>query len=603
MHAVLWGVLFGLYLIRLHPGISWGDGPELTAAAATLGVPHPPGYPFYTLLGKLTAYIPLGAVAWRLNLLSALCMATAGVLCSITVERILSGPVSASSPKVFRILAGACVAAVFLAPIVWFQAVQTEVYALFVLLCSSVLYFASQIYGSQDYNRAALALTAFVSGLCVVHHYLAAPSAVAALGMILYGVWGSNRIPLRGLASLSWGFAPLALWVVLPLRSMNSPLVDWYNPHTWDGFRGLLFGGDFGDNLVRGWAFWWQAPGIEKLYDLAFGLLAWGPSDAPGGILNITVLAVWSPVWAAALYGLYILWTEKPYVAYVWLFLAACHQLFYMFYMVGDRSTFAVPLVLLWCLPLAQGMISLYEKCREHDLQLAVRAIPIFALLMPLLAIQYNGPPVAMRSLVPARNYGEFVSDALPKGSLLATGTWEATADNEFYPMLYLQAVEHRNENVDIIGAGFIGLSWYRQQLVTRGIMPGLDTKAPEYARMAFGYRQIAPKFQNVGLQWFARKAWLEEFYSSVIRPEMKRRDVILTVSPELHWNPPEQLAPVPSPSWSEVQAATGSVTWTLPISEDIYHILPADTQDYLFHIPGTRPWTGAAVRLEAKQQ
>ena len=30
-----------------------GDSGELVAAVATLGIPHPPGYPLYVLLGKL----------------------------------------------------------------------------------------------------------------------------------------------------------------------------------------------------------------------------------------------------------------------------------------------------------------------------------------------------------------------------------------------------------------------------------------------------------------------------------------------------------------------------------------------------------------------
>ncbi len=63
------------------PDLSWAngsqDGAELITASATLGVPHPPGYPTYTIIGKLFSLLPLGTVAFRFNLLSAVCTAAA----------------------------------------------------------------------------------------------------------------------------------------------------------------------------------------------------------------------------------------------------------------------------------------------------------------------------------------------------------------------------------------------------------------------------------------------------------------------------------------------------------------------------------------------
>lgn len=45
-------------------------------------VAHPPGYPLFTLLAKLfIKVIPVGSVAWRVNLLTAVC----GALCASVV--------------------------------------------------------------------------------------------------------------------------------------------------------------------------------------------------------------------------------------------------------------------------------------------------------------------------------------------------------------------------------------------------------------------------------------------------------------------------------------------------------------------------------------
>ena len=83
--AVLAGLALLVYLATLAPGLSFEhsgtDGGDLVAAAWNLGVPHPTGYPTYTLLAWLFTRLPVGVVAYRVNLLSAACAAgTVGLL-------------------------------------------------------------------------------------------------------------------------------------------------------------------------------------------------------------------------------------------------------------------------------------------------------------------------------------------------------------------------------------------------------------------------------------------------------------------------------------------------------------------------------------------
>jgi len=69
---------FAVYLWTLCPTVWVGDSGELTAAAWTLGTPHPTGYPLWLLLAKAFATVfPFGSVAWRMNFFSALCAAGA----------------------------------------------------------------------------------------------------------------------------------------------------------------------------------------------------------------------------------------------------------------------------------------------------------------------------------------------------------------------------------------------------------------------------------------------------------------------------------------------------------------------------------------------
>ncbi|MBU1262241.1 DUF2723 domain-containing protein, partial [bacterium] len=46
-------VSFGVYLHTLTPTVGFHDSGELITVAYTLGIAHPPGYPLYTLFGKV----------------------------------------------------------------------------------------------------------------------------------------------------------------------------------------------------------------------------------------------------------------------------------------------------------------------------------------------------------------------------------------------------------------------------------------------------------------------------------------------------------------------------------------------------------------------
>lgn len=64
---VLWQIL----LLAQNPGLMADDSGEMAASAYHLGLPHPPGYPFFNLIGHLVTWLPLGGIAFRLNLFSA----------------------------------------------------------------------------------------------------------------------------------------------------------------------------------------------------------------------------------------------------------------------------------------------------------------------------------------------------------------------------------------------------------------------------------------------------------------------------------------------------------------------------------------------------
>src|SRR5579859_1762005 len=93
--AVLLGSLL-VYLSTLAPGLTWAnngaDGGDLITAAATGGVAHPSGYPTYLLLVRLFLALPLGTLAFRANLFSAVCAALAAAAITLLVNQCSSAP-------------------------------------------------------------------------------------------------------------------------------------------------------------------------------------------------------------------------------------------------------------------------------------------------------------------------------------------------------------------------------------------------------------------------------------------------------------------------------------------------------------------------------
>jgi hypothetical protein len=63
---------FALYIRTLAPDVLYGDSGEFQTLTYTLGHTHSTGYPVYLLLARLFGFLPIGNLAWRVNLFSAL---------------------------------------------------------------------------------------------------------------------------------------------------------------------------------------------------------------------------------------------------------------------------------------------------------------------------------------------------------------------------------------------------------------------------------------------------------------------------------------------------------------------------------------------------
>ena len=78
-----------IYLLTICPTVFVGDSGELILSASRLEISHPPGYPFFTMIGRLFSLLPISNLAFRFNLLSALLTSLSSLLLFLTVSSVL----------------------------------------------------------------------------------------------------------------------------------------------------------------------------------------------------------------------------------------------------------------------------------------------------------------------------------------------------------------------------------------------------------------------------------------------------------------------------------------------------------------------------------
>jgi hypothetical protein len=239
------------YVPRLCPTVVLaGDSPELVAAGFEWGVPHPPGFPLYTLLLHAVLVVSGGAVAWRANLLSAALHAlTLGVVAVIVLQacrRLVSSKAA---------LAGAVTAALVLglSSSFLFASLYAEVFPLNDLFFALLLLVALPLAGDlarADMPARLMALAVLASFASAAHPFIvmSAPALLVACVPALRESIGKRPVLLLSLAA-AFAVPFVGLYLTSLLAAMRAPFVSWDDVHDLPSlarlFARLDYGGPF----------------------------------------------------------------------------------------------------------------------------------------------------------------------------------------------------------------------------------------------------------------------------------------------------------------------------------------------------------------------
>ncbi|MBI5289769.1 MAG: DUF2723 domain-containing protein [Chloroflexi bacterium] len=406
------------YLFTLAPDMYSLDSPELAAAANQLGIAHAPGYPLYTLVGWLFSHaFPIGTVAFRMNLLSALFgVAACAAVYALSLHL---------TPRPFVAAAGALTLG--FSYYFWLDSLMAEVYTLDALLVAGLLLAAYGWRAQPSLMRAAS--VGLILGLACANRttsFLYLPALVAF-------AWLSGERAARSYAAAGLGLAGgLLFYLYLPLRSAAG--VD-VGPGTY-ALDGTLRVTD-----LASFSGFWDHVSAAAFRREAF---AYGPLDAlveagrfagwlAGSFLGVGV--------ALGIAGIVRQWQNDRALLVLTAGVALPAALFFVNYGAIDKKFMFLPAYVAWALWVVVGLdwLLAYVELPAGSLWAAG------ALALPLVALLINGPLVTLRGEHAVRDEAEqFLAQVAPDAVVYGRFT-------DVAPLQYLQQVEGQRPDVRLV--------------------------------------------------------------------------------------------------------------------------------------------------------
>jgi hypothetical protein len=415
------------YALTIAPGLTWAhasaDGGDLISALATGGVPHPGGYPLYLSLARPFQLLPFGSLAFRTNLFSALCTLAACLLLYYLLLRVLRGgefskPIALFSALLYGTL-----------PMVWGQALVTEVYALHQLMVMLCLYLLL-----LDENPPPAWTLGLVFGLSASNHltsFLLLPLLFLGSEQKLFSTPKTISLRLIGFV------IGLSLYLLLPLRAAQNPPINWGDASTLNGFLWLVSGSAY----------------KTYLFTLSFQELFSHLRFFAGVFLTqFTIFGL-----LLVFYGAFSQTQRRLVLITAWVFLS--FTLFSLGYASSDSQVNLFPVLICMTIWLSLGAQDILRSGFFTNRYLKNGALFLLCLFLVIRVVQIF-PQVNLSNEHAAEDYIASVKQKAPANSILFV-----TGDGQLFSLWYMQYGIHERNDLIVVSEGLAQFAWYRKQL------------------------------------------------------------------------------------------------------------------------------------------
>jgi hypothetical protein len=464
-----------IYYLTAFRTITWWDNSEYAAAAATLGIVHPPGSLIATLIGWVaTKLSPLASNIFTLNLLASLLAAiTTGVACALAIRAMTAMNLSGNAKSVHGarslVLSAALAGALGLAfgETMWTYAVKFTPYVFTALFTVLILWAMLRWWQEAERDDALgwLVIIAVLFGLDFSVHrtnLLLLPGLLIWVLLRRPQVLRCGKCWLYGLYGLSGFVAALALqFLIIPIAASH-PSMNAGDPSSWSRFWSYItlqqFGGGWLFNIFPRKGAFFGSQVMDYLNVFASNFFT---ASGKLGVLG-TVPAL------LGLIGLVTLWRRnvKLAVGFLVLFLlSSMGAIIYFnvpagFFRSMDRHYLPSLIIFaVWVMCGAMALIGSVRNFSSSYRTLATALVMVAVLSVPIGQLWSNYRVMDSSKNFFTENFAKNVLANLPQNSILLTA-----GDNDTFPLWCLQMVQGMRPDVSVVNIGLLNTSWYMKQ-------------------------------------------------------------------------------------------------------------------------------------------
>jgi hypothetical protein len=265
-----------VFTLTLNPHIGPGDSGTIVTASYLMGINHPPGYPLYTILGKIFTYLPFGSVGFRVNFMNSVMTVFASLLFLHTFFRVTRNT-----------FASLLAAGLFcFAPCIWQYAITAEVFPLNNLLIAALFHYLVLFVQSGKKKYAYLGTLMFGLGMSNHHTILFFGFPFACL--VLFKGKKELITPVELAKICGIFFIGLLPYLYLVIAPNVGHIESWGDTTNFDGFMTHILRKEYGTMSLKadlkGGSFLQGI--VEYFKQLPFELLFIGPLVAFFGVFQ-----------------------------------------------------------------------------------------------------------------------------------------------------------------------------------------------------------------------------------------------------------------------------------------------------------------------------
>ena len=432
---------FIIYLSTLAPAVGLIDSGELAVVCQSLGIAHPTGYPLYTILGRLFCLLPVGDTIFRVGLMSLLFTCLGNVVLFFVLLTVLRGLSRRNQRSANLEIWSAFVASLIFSftPTLWSQAVSNEVYSLNFLLFAVIILLVAVWLSAKKGSKAerVLYLLSFVLALSFGNHM----STVLLLPAILFILIATHRgalfEPRPLFLLLSLFLLGLSVYLFLPIRSAQNPLLDWGNPETWSNFWRHVSGWQY-----QVWMFAGSAGELAKNLRNFIGLFF---RQFPLYLLPLSLLGIWR------------LFAQNRKLLIFLTLLFLTNVLYGINYGIPDIDPYFLGSFLANAVFLGAGLCFVVQLIGDLNVRRGVSVVllTLFAFVPAFLARANYHQLDRSRDFL-AYDFASNILRSVKKDAVIMTNVWD-----HYSPWLYLRFIESKRPDVIYLDTELCRRTWY----------------------------------------------------------------------------------------------------------------------------------------------